>query len=513
MDISKHRKEFTVFTVHRDPSAARSLAENMQAVGYIDSRFFPTLESALAAAREELPHVVLLDMASFSSAVDAFLIDLRALSPEILTILITSPKQAIAGLQFVARNLAFDRIVEPFSSSLELVLMMDRAALRLFYQFESEQLRERFSSRSVSASPQDLHFVQNEPAIDQWSAFDAALERFCDVKDLDSNIQVFLDSISRALSDTPVLYFRHLDVHASFLLTHTALLPLEKLRGIGVDLKHVEDSTLAMFFEYPEQIPDLQNLLREVFKAQRFCAFTHFNDGEPVGIVVALCEPNEEVEVTLLRYRRMLDLSYKRNILLKERHALEIVDPSTGVFNRRHFQSLLDDEIARARRLQMPVSLLMIGVDQFKTYREGMGQRKTEMVMKAVAHVLGKTARANDIIARYGPGEFVCLLPHTSHLGAAVKAERIRKMIEATKIGLLERAHLSSPTLSCGVAEYPTLSSDADSLVRAADEALYDVRGKGGNKTCLATTSRAGHSMDFVPLKVPSSPRPGGRSL
>ena len=104
-----------------------------------------------------------------------------------------------------------------------------------------------------------------------------------------------------------------------------------------------------------------------------------------------------------------------------------------------------------------------------------------------IGMILKKTTRATDIIARTGPDEIMFILPHTDHLGAAVKAERIRRMIETTKFPVLENQEMNHLSVSVGVSEYPSFCNDAESLLKSCDEALFQVKQAGGNRVCIST--------------------------
>ncbi len=508
MDITQRRKEFTVFLIDRDLSSIKPVMDSIQSMGYEDTRFYPTLESALAMAREELPHIVTVDVEAFSDGIEKFLIDLNALSPEILPILIVPSALQLQAFQYVGRGLAYDSIVKPFVSSLEIIQKMDRAASRLYFQFESEQLREHFSGEGAGGQPPLAPVLAEKPSnLIDLTGFNNSLSRFSMNKELEPTVQVFMDSVTRILGSTPVLYFKYVPSHMSLLFSQATLLPTEKFRGIGIDLKREDTTTLAKYLDQPSTLPALRTLVLEVFKKEKFTAFSHRVDGDVVGVFVVLEETDAETDSSrLLALRHMLDIAYKRNLTMKEKHLLDTSDPVTGVYNRKHFLKLLDDEIARARRLLLPVSLIVMDIDGIGKFNQKLGYQPVDSILKTIGQMLKKTTRTNDIVARIGPDEFACLLPHTPHMGAAVKAERIRRIVEMTRIPLLESLSLGNVTMSCGVSEYPSFSSDAESLIRSADESMHEVKRAGGNKVCLASAT-PGFQLDFSPREMPSSER------
>ena len=507
MEITRYRSEFNIYAIDRTPQEAKALAESLQAMGYERTLFFPTLESALLSVRNEPPHIVVLDTGPFDPAVEKFLMDLRALSPETLSILLLPRTQVLKGLEFVSRSLAYDTLVKPFASSLELLQKVDRAADRLYYQFESEQLREHFESLSnrnavptVAAEPAPVavHGVISDLA--------GTLKKLAQTKELDEAVRLFINAFSRLSSDTPALYFKYLPNHLSLVFSQASLLPENKFRGIGIDLKKVSDLGPDRFFENPASAKILREFVGEVFKKDRFTVFTHRVDQEVVGLFLALEQFDLKARSDLSLLIEAFDLAYKRNRVLKEKHAVDIYDPLTGLANHRHFTRLLGEEVSRSRRLLMPTSVLSLSLDRYDVLLSKLGPALAETVVKYVAQILKKTSRTNDHIARIGPADFALILPHTAQVGATVKAERLRRTIEATRFPGLDQYGVNRITVSCGVSEYPGLAGDADSLMRSADEALFEVKRDGGNRVALAAVP-SGFVPDFVPLAVPSSPR------
>ena len=261
-------------------------------------------------------------------------------------------------------------------------------------------------------------------------------------------------------------------------------------------------SHLAEFFKAPEKSDDLRKFIKEIFKVGEFTAFTHSVENEVVGLFVILTNSREDFlspHSRALSLKKVFDLAYKMNVTLKEKHALDISDPLTGLLNRRHFSKKLEEEISRARRIVMPLSLITIDCDRFHEINEKIGFQQADTILKVIAAVLKKTTRVSDVIARTGPDEFTLLLPHTGQTGAAIKAERLRLLIQSTKFPILGSS-AGSLTVSCGVSEYPSLSSDGEGLLRSADDALAQVR-KTGNRVCVATVL-SDFKLDFIPREV-----------
>ncbi|MCM2282413.1 MAG: diguanylate cyclase, partial [Bdellovibrionaceae bacterium] len=501
------RPEFSVFVIDADFAAAEPLVRVIKNAGY-DAKFFPTFDSAMNGMRQLPPHIVIFNLESFATNADDYLLQIRQFSSEVLTILLASGKQAIAALQLVERDLAFDYQVRPYISPLDLIQKLDRAAQRLYFQFESEQLREAADAgqavlpapavASGPVTPAPAPSAPSGPRVDP-SILEPFISKISIVKDLEATVQAFIDSLSAQMHNAPTLYFKYVPHYFSLVLSQSAWLPIEKIRGIGVELKSIQPARIGDAFQNPATIEPLKSLLKEAFRAERYFAFTHSSDGDVLGVTVIFDPMTEPGKLDIARaYQGIFDLAYKRNLVLKEKHALEIFDSLTGLHNRKFFSEKIDDEISRSRRISLPLSLVTINIDGFESLNKEIGFHSGDTILKMLGALLKKSMRANDIIARVGPDEFVMLLAHTPHMGAAVKAERLRRVIEATRIPVLEGRKIDHITVSIGVSEYPAFCNDSDGLVKSADEALFEVKKAGGNKVCLASVP-PGFVPDFVP--------------
>ena len=155
---------------------------------------------------------------------------------------------------------------------------------------------------------------------------------------------------------------------------------------------------------------------------------------------------------------------------------LAATDPLLGVWNRRHFERRLEEELARAQRSRAELSLMMIDLDGFKTFNDTFGHRAGDAVLRAVAETLSQAVRTGDIVCRYGGDEFTVILPATGLVEALRVAERTRGRVAAQGIEI-EWARVSRRfTVSIGVASFPDPARDKRDLVERADQALYQAK-------------------------------------
>jgi diguanylate cyclase (GGDEF)-like protein len=514
LDVSKIRKEFAVFVVDPDPNTASAVVETLRAAGYLDLQTFSTPEHALYEARELPPHIVVFGFDQDPIATERFLIDIAVISSEIKMILLSSPQNTLEGLKLVARGLAFDQQTRPFVSTLEIVQKVDRAVSHLYLHFENEQVKQALRNLSIEGRSGKFKTRGGADSVSSdLHDLNQFLLRMAANNDLEQGIQIFIDTLSDHFGEAPVLWLKYVPSHMCLMMTQAARVPTDQFRGVGIDLIGEDQARISQILREPQSVPRLREFIFSVFRLERFTAFPLMNGEEVLGVFVVLSDQDLSAaggHSLLLSFRNIFDIVYKKNTLLKEKHARDTNDLVTGLLNRRHLALRLDDEVSRSRRIMMPLSILTFQIDRLQKLREQIGFQQSDFILKTIASVLRKTARVHDILARTGSDQLVILMPHTPHIDAAIKAEAARRVVEATDFPMLERCGIKGVTVSCGVSEYPSFCEDADGLIQTADEALTQVIRAGGNKVCLASTPE-GFCMDFVPREVPWSPPSGGK--
>jgi diguanylate cyclase (GGDEF)-like protein len=163
---------------------------------------------------------------------------------------------------------------------------------------------------------------------------------------------------------------------------------------------------------------------------------------------------------------------------------LSITDHLTSLFNRRHFAEVLANEFKRSQRYKHPLSLAMIDLDHFKQVNDKHGHTTGDLVLTDFGNLLKMSFRTTDSLARYGGEEFVLLLPHTTSPDGAKAIEKVRAQLASISLGLLTKGAM---TFSAGIATYPSdLANSPETLVTAADQALYKAKSAGRNRVQVA---------------------------
>ncbi|MBN2259060.1 MAG: diguanylate cyclase [Clostridiales bacterium] len=195
----------------------------------------------------------------------------------------------------------------------------------------------------------------------------------------------------------------------------------------------------------------------------------------------------EQVKIIESKTKELEEKIVQLEIAEKKLNQLARIDDLTGVYNRRAFEEKFESEWFRSLRNKNHFSLLMIDIDDFKFFNDTYGHLEGDQCLKRVANAIEKTLkRPFDEIARFGGEEFIVLLPETDNEGARTVANDIRIAIEDLKM-VNELSETSKyVTVSIGVAEkVPTREMDKNSLIDAADKALYKAKRSGKNRVCV----------------------------
>lgn len=192
--------------------------------------------------------------------------------------------------------------------------------------------------------------------------------------------------------------------------------------------------------------------------------------------------------IALLRERRLVHAAASLRELTGQLELLATTDNLTGLTNRRVFFDRLGVEFRRALRYRRPLSVIMADLDHFKTVNDRFGHPFGDLVLTVTAQTIRANVRESDLVARYGGEEFVLLLPETAGPEAMVVAEKLRAAIEAQEY--TDGVRSARITISLGVASRPEITvTDAEDLLRHADEAMYAAKHGGRNRAVAASTA------------------------
>lgn len=176
-----------------------------------------------------------------------------------------------------------------------------------------------------------------------------------------------------------------------------------------------------------------------------------------------------------------LDVIKKINFMYSHTRHMSLTDGLTGLYNRRHFDSMVEREFLRSKRYDGDLSLAIVDIDFFKKINDKYGHLCGDYVLKEVAYMILDNFRKTDLVFRYGGEEFVVLLTETDINGSVVPLERLRKRIEEYPFKF--NGEGLKLTISIGVAD--NLVESTQELIDNADKALYEAKGGGRNRVIV----------------------------
>ena len=203
----------------------------------------------------------------------------------------------------------------------------------------------------------------------------------------------------------------------------------------------------------------------------------------------------------------MMETVRRREAVLRE---MVVKDSLTNLYNRHYFFYRFNSEIQRAKRYGRTLSLLILDVDDFKEFNDKYGHLAGDRFLKVVAEIMQTHIRRSDdvpsyevdVACRYGGEEFAIILPEASSPQGMIAAERLRDRIETTgPLAVAERIRQKIEeeargevrvTVSIGVSSYPEHGVEIESLIRAADDAMYRAKRAGKNRVFMAGKSSPG---------------------
>lgn len=210
--------------------------------------------------------------------------------------------------------------------------------------------------------------------------------------------------------------------------------------------------------------------------------------GEPIGLIIAFNwknhgEIDEGLQRVLELFANHVALALETMRSTPEIHTDEAVrDSLTGLYNRRHLDRMLDQEIRRTKRYKTPLALLMIDLNDFKSYNDEHGHIAGDAILRSAAAVLQSCVRETDQVARYGGDEFVVLMPNCVEAEARAATERILAAVAKHNRDNRGRPHQQF-TLTIG--HHTATEDEAERILEQADRSLFDRKDDNSRRRLL----------------------------
>lgn len=419
------------------------------------------------------PHVVVLTVEALGQPIEKFVQTMHAKNPEVQLVVVGASSELLRIKDYFGLNViqALPVATGQFLSVEILAQAVQVACRRLFDIFQNEQIyldlqKEKVHSQSLQKSISELasarkmvlefHVAEELKTLQSAESRDELFQRF---------FERARDMVSHRLSG---LYFRFFPAQSALIPVSSVGVDIDRLKGLGVPLEGNVDPLLPKH---------LTHFLSDVLKVRSSWTFPIQVFGQPDGVVVIWSDQNISFPL-IENLAAVLQTVLERKAALRLRAQQDDREPGSGFLRSDRLPEILNNELARASRLQLPVSFIFARFDHFDTKKWSQSER--QIFLKKVWDFIAKTTRVYDQLFYFSEVEFGILLPHTPSSGAALRAERLRHILETKSLALWGE-HL---TLSLGVADHLPVGKtrSGQNLEKLSLKALEKARSLGGNR-------------------------------
>ena len=455
---SQLRRQFTIYVIGNQTKPG--LLESLHQQGYATLHFQEFTE-AFSEILSHPPHIILFSSISGNLEHEQEWIKLKTHLPEThFFVSLPWDKKDLAKDYY---DMGFEAVLYEPTSEIELCKQLDRALAYdlLVYKKEKEQ-----------------------PVV-------ADTKKFFKCQSVDQLVGEYFNY--EAQSTSRIVFLKYFSIRRTLVVQSTQGFQQQSFQGMGIDFNKSSNGFQTRQLEKPAQIGLVKDFVKSVFRTETFWARPIECLNEFYGVLIYL-EPETPQEFSEQRNSGLecFDQALKSLELEKRYHSAMNKDVSTDVMSRAQLLVRLEEEVSRSRRLNLPTSLLVIRVDAYQKVMSQLGLMDSEIVMRAVAKILAKHIRVNDLLGRLGPDEFGLILAHTPLTGAMIKADRLRRTLESGDFSRVIK-DFSKITVTVTVSEYPSHCRDSFELLLSAQETLDEVR----NQSNLVHVAQAPEG--FVP--------------
>ncbi len=251
------------------------------------------------------------------------------------------------------------------------------------------------------------------------------------------------------------------------------LYPLE--RRIIQQIKKTKETITVKDFQSE---PEFEDLPKVHYSAM--ISIPLISKGELQGALNIYPKPGEEITENDYKFFSIIADQITMAIINAQQYELirlmAITDKLTGLYNRRHFMKILDNEVERVKRTEKSISIALIDLDNFTNYNNTHGHPAGDRLLQKISEIFRKNVRTIDTVGRYGGEEFIVILPEADINQAGEISERLRRFVE------IEDFEGQHATISMGVATFRGNVPDKEQMIQKADELLYRAKDSGKNK-------------------------------
>lgn len=475
MNFRDLRSQFTVFIFFSSADENTEIKGAFVEAGY-ESFMFIDQDLLIERVKEAAPHVILFSVEALQSSLSDFVAQVLEANSEVQFACVAPAAQSDTLAEY--REYNFSALI-PMGEQLPVrsVWAADQICENLYRTYQNEELlkQNQKTQKEILEYSKKARELESRKPIVKEVFLGEKMKAYAGASSKDDYLALFLKTLP-----CRAIFFKYLPTVSSFVATFAHGLEIESIKGVGSRLTPQETKNLIEDLGAGQLPKALHDLMQDGLGVSNF-----FFRAVPVhqaldGLFLFWGDSDfhiHQIENDFLLFH----LLYQQAHLIKRSEALDVYDPVTELYNRNFFIKKLEEEIARARRLVKAVSVIRLSVDHLAEIEQSYGRTNRDLILRTIASIVKKTSRVNDMSCRTEDNEFSLILPHCARKGAALRAERLRRIIEGHQFAINDL----KVTVSCGVSEYPSLSKGASDLEASASQALEFIASRGGNKVCL----------------------------
>ncbi len=422
--------------------------------------------AALERVKQGDIHVVITDIRMPEMTGIELLENIKAFNSDIEVIIMTSHASTDTAIQAVRLG-AYDYLTKPFEDLDIIPAVVDRTVGKLKLELEVKKLLGALKKKN-----EEMHTLYNQTT------------QLFDTLNAHEILQLALKAlVELSGKQTKTAFFAYSDKSNS--LNRSVTFPEED--SVDGQKQEVTVTKKSLTEKFLQTINANKTLKADLCgnRAAQSLLYPLLIEKEFNGVFV-ICPENQPLDdddqALIRQYIDNVAMQMEKAKLHATVETMAIKDGLTQIYNRRYFEATLESELARAQRFDNELSLILLDVDHFKHYNDTNGHLMGDTLLKEMAALLTKTSRNIDVVARYGGEEFVLILVETNKMGAAIKAENLRKSVAGHDFANGDKQPLGSITVSGGFAGYPEDGKTVEELIDAADKALYKAKEAGRNR-------------------------------
>ncbi len=459
--VEAYKEEFKIYCYDEEISRGDKVSDLLKKSGF-DITVFNSRGLFLESLKQDLPHVFVLYYQPLSLRFREMLTKVREASSEVEIILLGGREFWPGVHALLKAGLVDDFLSWPAAGPEMLELRLNKIIEKSIYKFIAEQ-RSDETAKIVER-------LDEQASRDSFQPRSPALET--DISGLLSSSQqtesgMVEQMITQLKSDFPTsefVYFKNYHSKDQLLVTRTSFASENYFRGQSIPFN---ESRLSK--DRGEEFNRLRGLIEESFSCENFLMQPVEFADHFYGMIVAI---HFEATPYLQKTAKYLSLALRNCDLEKTGRGVEVDNNLEMTVTKTQFPLALSREVSRARRLKLPVALIVSQI-------EYIGDEDAQI--NQAFEIIKQSLRSYDFICHLDKGHFAMVLPHCRYEDAAIKAETLRRQLVAR--GLKTQ---NTPLRLCfGVSEYPSLSGDSDALFEDAKQACSQVVVSGKNKVCL----------------------------